>query len=123
LTQDLDSDDSENTFSNIDWMIDASHNVKDPLEDLLQSVEAIKTAFAKSLLVDREKLEQAREENDVVLAQEILQDAYQTDVRPLLRESRIQNGAAADPIGLYRKLNIRKTLIEERGEDTKATGL
>lgn len=123
LVQDIDSDDSDNTFTTIDWMIDASHNVKDPMEDLLQSVEAIKTAFAKSLLVDREKLEQAREENDVVLAQEILQDAYQTDVRPLLRESRIQNGAAADPIGLYRNLNIRKSLIAERGEDTKATGL
>ncbi len=123
LVEDLVSDDPDHTFSNIDWMIDASHNVKDPLEDLLQSVEAIKTAFAKSLLVDREKLEQAREDNDVVLAQEILQDAYQTDVRPLLRESRIQNGAAADPIGLYRKLNIRKSLIAERGVDTIATGL
>lgn len=123
LVQDLNSNDSDNAFSNIDWMIDASHNVKDPLEDLLQSVEAIKASYAKSLLVDRIKLEQAREENDVVLAQEILQDAYQTDVRPMLRESRIQNGAAADPIGLYRKLKIRKKLIEERGEDSKATGL
>ena len=28
------------------WMIDASHNVKDPLEDLLQSVEAIMMAYA-----------------------------------------------------------------------------
>jgi L-rhamnose isomerase/sugar isomerase len=31
------------------WMIDASHNVKDPLEDLLQSVEAIKLAYAQAL--------------------------------------------------------------------------
>lgn len=123
LVEDLDSEDSGDAFSNIDWMIDASHNLKDPLEDLLQSVEAINTAFAKSLLVDRKKLEQARDENDVVMAQEILQDAWQTDVRPLLRESRIQNGAAADPIGLYRKLNVRKKLIAERGTGTTATGL
>ena len=123
LVDDLDREVSGDAFSNIDWMIDASHNVKDPLEDLLQSVEAINTAFAKSLLVDRKKLEQARDENDVVMAQEILQDAWQTDVRPLLRESRIQNGAAADPIGLYRKLNVRKKLIAERGTDISATGL
>jgi L-rhamnose isomerase / sugar isomerase len=123
LVQDLDDEGSDEAFSAIDWMIDASHNVKDPLEDLMQSVEAINTAFAKSLLVDREKLEQARDENDVVMAQEILQDAWQTDVRPLLRESRMQNGAAADPIGLYRKLNVRKKLIAERGTGTTATGL
>src|SRR6185437_10227212 len=34
------------------WMIDASHNVKDPLEDLLQSVEAILITYAQALLVD-----------------------------------------------------------------------
>ena len=36
-------------------MIDASHNVKDPLEDLLQSVEAILNAYAQALLIDREQ--------------------------------------------------------------------
>ena len=33
------------------WMIDASHNVKDPLEDLMQSVEAINIAYTQALLV------------------------------------------------------------------------
>ncbi len=123
LVEGIDNGKKKNSFSSIDWMIDASHNVKDPLEDLLQSVEAINTAFTKSLLVDRKKLGQAREENDVAMAQEILQDAWQTDVRPLLRENRIRNRAAAEPIGLYRTLNVRKKLIEERGADTTATGL
>src|SRR4029077_20194689 len=54
------------------WMIDASHNVKDPLEDLLQSVEAIMIAYAQALLVDRKKLVVAQNSNDVVTAQEIL---------------------------------------------------
>ena len=58
------------------WMIDASHNIKDPLEDLLQSVEAIKIAYAQALLVDAKKLDAARQGNDVVTAQEILQNAY-----------------------------------------------
>lgn len=113
-------DDLEQNFS---WMIDASHNVKDPLEDLLQSVEAIKKSYAQALLIDREKLTEARESNDPVAAQECLQYAFQTDVRPLLREARIQSGAAADPVGLFRELNVRKKLIEERGSDTIATGL
>lgn len=109
--------------NNIAWMIDASHNVKDPLEDLLQSVEVIKKAYAKVLLVDRDALNEAQQSNDPVAAQEVLQDAYQTDVRPLLREARIQKNAAADPIELYRQLEIRKELIKERGTETIATGL
>ena len=38
------------------WMIDASHNVKDPLEDLLQSIEAIMIAYTQALLIDRTQL-------------------------------------------------------------------
>lgn len=107
----------------IAWMIDASHNVKDPLEDLLQSVEAILQAYLKALLIDRTRLEEFREENDTAGAQEILQSAFQTDVRPLLTESRLQNKAAANPVQLYRSLNVRKRLIEERGAKSVATGL
>jgi L-rhamnose isomerase / sugar isomerase len=105
------------------WMIDASHNVKDPLEDLLQSVEAIKIAYAQALLVDKEKLEQAREKNDVTAAQEILQHAYRTDVRPLVAQARLNAGGALEPVQLYRELKIREHLIKERGQKTVATGL
>ncbi|WP_215225221.1 TIM barrel protein [Echinicola shivajiensis] len=105
------------------WMIDASHNLKDPLEDLLQSLEAIKLAYAQALLVDRAALEEARENNDPSLAQEILQNAYRTDVRPLLAEARLQADGALDPIGAYRRLNIRRELISQRGAKTVSTGL
>ena len=105
------------------WMIDASHNVKDPLEDLLQSVEAILISYAQALLVDNQQLEMARENNDVVLAQQILQNAFRTDVRPLVRESMRLNGGAIDPVGLYRALDVRENLIHERGAVTAATGL
>jgi L-rhamnose isomerase/sugar isomerase len=105
------------------WMIDASHNVKDPMEDLLQSVEAIMVAYAQALSVDRKALEIAQEENDVVTAQEILQNAFRTDVRALVAEARLRSGAALNPIVLYRDLAVRKRLINERGLKTVATGL
>ena len=105
------------------WMIDASHNVKDPLEDLLQSVEAIMTAYAQALCIDRFALQEARENNDVVKAQELLQHVYRTDVRALVAEARIRMNAAIDPLSLYRSLDIRKQLIKERGANTMATGL
>lgn len=105
------------------WMIDASHNIKDPLEDLIQSLEAILLAYAQALLVDQEALKAAQQAGDVVLAQEILQNAYRTDVRPLLRAARLKTGAALEPVSAYRNLKVRETLISERGLNTKATGL
>jgi L-rhamnose isomerase/sugar isomerase len=104
-------------------MIDASHNVKDPLEDLLQSVEAIKTAYAKALLVDQKALEEARVRNDVVLAEEIIQDAFRTDVRPLLAQARLNAGAAIRPLEFFREMRVRDVLIGERGVKSMATGL
>jgi L-rhamnose isomerase/sugar isomerase len=112
-----------NHATDLGWMIDASHNVKDPLEDLMQSVEAIMISYAQSLLIDAKKLAAARNQNDVVMAQELLQQAFRTDVRPLVAEARLQQGGALDPIGLFREKKIRKQLVRQRGEKTVATGL
>lgn len=112
-----------NHANDLGWMIDASHNVKDPLEDLIQSVEAIMISYAQALLVDRKSLSEAQEQNDVVRAQELLQDAFRTDVRSIVAEARLRSGAAIDPLGLYRSRQIRKELISARGASAKATGL
>jgi L-rhamnose isomerase/sugar isomerase len=112
-----------NHATGIGWMIDASHNIKDPIEDLLQSVEAIKLAYAQALLIDQAALKQAQQDNDVVLAQEILQQAYRTDVRPLLAEARLRSGGALQPLEVYRKLAVRKQLIKDRGALAVSTGL
>jgi len=112
-----------NHANDLGWMIDASHNVKDPLEDLLQSVEAIKIAYAQALLVDKRALAAAQDANDVALAQEILQQAYRTDVRPLVAEARLRAGAALQPIRLFRDQKVRQALIKVRGAGTVATGL
>lgn len=105
------------------WMIDASHNIKDPLEDLIQSLEAIRIAYAKALLVDSRALTEAQVANDPALAQEILQAAFRTDVRPLVEEARRRSGGALSPLAAYRALGIRQQLIKERGREVVATGL
>lgn len=105
------------------WMIDASHNIKDPLEDLMQSLEAIQEAYAKALLIDQDELKAAQEEHDVVKCQEILQQAYRTDVRPLLEKARFNRGGALQPINAYRALKVRESLIKERGKHSIASGL
>ena len=113
----------EDPHSKISWMIDASHNLKDPMEDLLQSVEAIKLAYAQALIIDRLKLSEAQVSNDVTLAQEVLQEAFRTDMRPLLAESRRQLGGAIDPLSVYRSIGVRERLVRTRGSKTISTGL
>ncbi|WP_117881591.1 sugar isomerase [Aureibaculum luteum] len=115
----------ENNPQNPDlaWMIDASHNIKDPLEDLIQSLEAIQEAYAKALLVDQKSLRTAQQEHDVVRCQEIIQEAYRTDVRPLLEKARLEKGGALHPITAFRALKVRNQLLKERGKHTQATGL
>jgi L-rhamnose isomerase / sugar isomerase len=108
--------------NDLGWMIDASHNVKDPLEDLLQSVEAIMIAYAQALLINRPALKAAQEANDVVLAQEVLQHSFRTDVRSIVAEARLRAGGALDPLGMFRSLNVRTALAKERGFNL-ATGL
>ena len=122
LVEGMDSRNMDHT-SDLGWMIDASHNVKDPLEDLLQSVEAILLAYAQALLVNRPKLRDAQQSNDVVTAQEILQDSFRTDLRPLVAEARFRAGAALDPLALYRSAQVRQTLIKNRGARTFSRGL
>ena len=112
-----------NHAKDLGWMIDASHNVKDPLEDLLQSVEAIMLSYAQALTIDRKKLNAAQDSNDVVGAQEILQNTFRTDLRPLIAEARRRSGGALQPLQFFRDMKIREQLIKERGTKTVATGL
>jgi L-rhamnose isomerase/sugar isomerase len=105
------------------WMIDASHNSKDPLEDLLQSIQNIRTTYAKALLVDRVVLAAAQQDNDVLAAEELLRDVFATDTRALVAEATRQAGGAIDPVGMYRGAGIREKLIEKRGKTSVATGL
>jgi L-rhamnose isomerase/sugar isomerase len=105
------------------YMIDASHNVKDPLEDLMQSLENILNAYTKASLVDFKMLAKAQQENDVAGAERILQMAFQSDVRPLLAEARLRSKGCLDPIDFFRSVKIREALVDQRGKKAVATGL
>jgi L-rhamnose isomerase/sugar isomerase len=104
-------------------MIDQSHNIKDPLEDLIQSTEAVCLAYGQALLVDRPALAEAQEANDAARSQDLLQSAFRTDVRPLVAEARRRAGGAIAPLDAYRRSGYRAAMIEKRGVASVATGL
>jgi L-rhamnose isomerase/sugar isomerase len=105
------------------YMIDESHNLKDPLEDLIQATDALQVALAQALCVNRADLGEAQQGNDPARAAEVLHRGFRTDVRPLVAEARRRNGAALDPLAPYRAVGYRAAMIASRGADAVATGL
>src|SRR5207249_3369830 len=88
-----------------------------PLEDMLQTVDQLQLAYAKAHLVDHDALEVYQNAGDVVMAERTLKDAFETDVRPLVAEARLRNGAALDPVAAFRAPGYRAQKAAERSVD------
>jgi len=96
------------------YMIDQSHNLKDPIEALLQTVDTLQRAYAKALLVRRDALTDCQQANDVLMAEQTLKEAYETDVSALVAEARQRAGGALDPIAAFRASGYRAAKTAER---------
>ncbi|HRK33266.1 MAG TPA: L-rhamnose isomerase, partial [Candidatus Hydrogenedentes bacterium] len=104
--------------SNIAYMIDQSHNLKPKIEEMIQSVVNCQLAYARALLIDRQALQAAQAEGDIVAAEEIVQSAYQTDVRPLLAQVRLELGIDPDPIAAFRASGYLDTIKATRKQSS-----
>lgn len=96
------------------YMIDQSHNVTDPIESMMASADAIATAYAKALLIDRAALRDAQDANDAMMAFQALRRAYKLDVSPILAKVRTEAGGAADFLNVYRASLYRARKAQER---------
>lgn len=102
--------------------IDQSHNIEAKVEAMTLSVVNLQEAYAKSLLVDRDKLSGAQRDGDVLGAHELLLDAYRTDVRPLCARARVELGAAEDPVGALREGGYVERKVAQRGSQVAVAG-
>jgi len=98
----------------IAFMLDQCHNLEPKIQAVIRSVLNVQEATAKALLVDLPALRAAQEEGDVLAANEVLMDAYNTDVRPLLRDLREEMGLDPDPIAAYKRSGYYETVVTER---------
>ncbi|MFG6197531.1 L-rhamnose isomerase [Nonomuraea sp. JJY05] len=102
------------------FMLDQCHNIEPKIPGQIRSVMNVQEATAKALLVDREALAAAQSEGDVLGANAVFMDAYNTDVRPLLAELREESGLAPDPMTAYAKSGYFEKIAAERVGGTQA---
>ena len=98
----------------IAFMLDQCHNIEPKIPGQIRSVMNVQEATAKALLVDQEALSAARAAGDVLGANAVLMDAYNTDVRPLLAELRTAQGLDADPMAAYARSRYAEKIVAER---------
>ncbi|PKW11546.1 L-rhamnose isomerase / sugar isomerase [Streptomyces sp. 1222.5] len=96
------------------FMLDQCHNVEAKIPAIIRSVMNVQEATAKALLVDRSALAAAQAAGEVLDANAVLMDAYNTDVRPLLREVREEMGLDPDPLAAYRRSGWAEKVVAER---------
>jgi L-rhamnose isomerase/sugar isomerase len=83
------------------FMLDQCHNIEPKIPGQIRSILNIQEAVSKALLVDRGALTVAQCAGDVLGANAVLMDAYNTDVRPHLAELREEQGLHADPMNAF----------------------
>ena len=64
--------------------------------------------------MDQPALAAAQQAGDVLGANAVLMDAYNTDVRPLLRQLREDMGLDPDPIAAYKRSGYYEKVKQER---------
>lgn len=102
------------------FMLDQCHNIEPKIPGQIRSVLNVQQATAKALLIDRDALAAAQREGDVLGANAVLMDAYDTDVRPLLAELREDLGLDPDPVAAYRRSGHHEKIVAERAGGAQA---
>jgi len=98
----------------IAFMLDQCHNIERKIPAVIRSVMNVQEATAKALLVDRDALSAAQRAGDVLEANAVVMDAYNTDVRPLLAQVREDAGLDPDPMAAYRRSGYQERVDAER---------
>ena len=100
--------------TDVAFMIDQSHNLKGKIEAMIQTVNMAQELYAKGAIVDCAELADAQKSCDLVRAESALQDAFATDVRPVIREWRRSKGLPENPIEAFRQNGYLERIAKER---------
>jgi len=117
------AEDAPNNNPPIAYMVDQSFVTKSKIEGMIQTIMVIQAAYAKAMLVNRTALRKAQLTNDIVTAEMTLQEAFNTDVEPLLKVVREGMGLDPNPLEAFRASGYMEKIRKERGTRAGAGGL
>jgi L-rhamnose isomerase/sugar isomerase len=103
------------TVPKIAYMVDQSHNLKGKIEAMIQTVCTAQELYARTVLVDHERLAKLQQECSLVDAEESLRGAFWQDVRPAVREWRKHHRLPEDPLQAFRSSGYLERITRERG--------
>jgi L-rhamnose isomerase/sugar isomerase len=96
------------------FMIDEMPVLKPRIESMIQSAQNIQESYVKALLVDRQALKAAQDENRLIDAEQIVREAYLADVTPILAIARMEKGLDPDPLRAFRASGYKERILAER---------
>src|ERR1700712_1504872 len=102
------------TGSGVAFMLDQCHNIEKKIPGQIRSVLNVQEMTARALLLDRDALDAAQLEGDVLEANGIFMDAFSTDVRPALAAWRESRGLPADPMKAYAASDYQSRIETDR---------
>jgi L-rhamnose isomerase/sugar isomerase len=104
----------------IAFMLDQCHNIEAKIPAIIRSIMNVQEATAKALLVDRDALRIEQDNGDVLAANAVVMDAFNTDVRPILADLRTEQGLDPDPVAAYHRSGYAERIIAERADGQQA---
>ncbi len=100
--------------ANIAYMVDQCHNLKPKIEEMIQSVENIQKTYAKALIVGRKSLRKFQQNEDIIMAEKIITEAFETDITPLLFKVREEMGVPLNPLEFFRESGYLEKIQRQR---------
>jgi L-rhamnose isomerase/sugar isomerase len=106
--------------SSVGFMLDQCHNIEKKIPGQIRSVLNVQEMTARALLVDTDALSKAQDAGDVLAANELVMDAFYTDVRADLAAWREDRGLPGDPMRAYLASGYQEKIEADRVGGTQA---
>lgn len=102
--------------ADIAYMVDQSHNLKNKIEETIQTANNAQELYVKAAIVDHARLRDQQMKCNLVDAEECLREAFFADVRPAIAEWRKSKGLPVDPLEAFRQSGYTARAEKERAE-------
>lgn len=114
------SQEAHRSPSPVRFMLDQCHNIEPKVQGQIRSVMNVQEALAKAMIVDHEALSRAQHSGDILGANAIFMDAFNTDVRDWVADLREERGLPRDPVRAFLDSGYLAKVSDQRADGSPA---